>query len=146
MKTMRSTTAIKSYEELVTIDGFRERYEYLKLNGQVGQDTFGFDRYLNQRFYHSAEWQSIRDYVIARDLGCDLGVDGYAIHGKVYIHHMNPIRADDIKLATRYLSDPNYLICTTHETHNAIHYGDASLLVTEPIERAPHDTCPWRRR
>lgn len=138
--------SIRTYSELVRLGTYRERFEYLKLGGQVGQDTFGFERYLNQRFYHSGEWQRIRDYVIARDLGCDLGVDGYAIHGKIYIHHMNPITTADIRRATEYLSDPGYLICVTHNTHNAIHYGDASLLITEPEERTPYDTCPWKRR
>ena len=142
---MKNTKSIRTYSELQKLPTFIERYEYLKLDGQVGEDTFGFDRYLNQRFYHSDQWQKIRNYVIARDLGCDLGVDGYAIYGRVYIHHMNPITVDDITHATEFLSDPEYLICTTHNTHNAIHYGDATLLVTDPIERTPFDTCPWRR-
>lgn len=139
------TPIIRTYHELVKRATFRERFEYLRLGGQVGADTFGFERYLNQRFYHSAEWQSIRNTVIARDLGCDLGVDGYSIFGKVYIHHMNPITTTDIRKATEYLSNPEYLICTTHNTHNAIHYGDASLLPTELVERTPYDTCPWRK-
>lgn len=140
-----NTPFIRTYSELVKRATFRERFEYLKLNGQVGTDTFGFERYLNQRFYHSAEWQSIRDYVIGRDLGCDLGVDGYSIFGKVCIHHMNPITINDIRQATEYLMNPEYLICTTHNTHNAIHYGDASLLPVELVERTPYDTCPWRK-
>ena len=123
---------------------FEERYEYLKLGGSVGKDTFGFDRYVNQRFYQSREWKSIRNEIIVRDNGCDLGVEGYEIHGRIYIHHMNPILLKDIRDATEFLMDPEYLITTTHRTHNAIHYGDASLLVLEPIERTPNDTCPWK--
>ena len=135
---------IRTYSELIRIDTFLERFEYLKLDGRVGVETFGFDRYLNQRFYHSAEWRSIRDYVIARDLGCDLGVAGYEIYGKIYIHHMNPITQKDIIRSNDSMLDPEFLICTTHNTHNAIHYGDQSLLVTGPIERRPNDTCPWK--
>ena len=124
---------------------FRERFEYLKLDGLVGEETFGFDRYLNQQFYHSWEWKRIRDQVIARDLGCDLAMEGYEIHEQILIHHMNPITAADIRHSTEFLSDPDYLICVTKNTHNAIHYGDASMLITEPIERTPNDTSPWKR-
>lgn len=138
------TSIIRTYSELIRIDSFVERFEYLKLSRQVGVDTFGFDRYLNQNFYHSSEWRSIRDYVITRDLGCDLGVEGYEIHGRIYIHHMNPIIQKDIVRSNADIVDPEFLICTTHDTHNAIHYGDASLLVTVPIERRPNDTCPWK--
>lgn len=144
--TMMRLTNIKNYTELIKLKNFIDRFEYLKLDGTVGQDTFGFERYLNQGFYHSAEWRAIRDQVIARDLGCDLGIDGYEIHGRIYIHHMNPITVDDIQKITEYLLDPEYLICTTHETHNALHFGDASLLVTEPVVRTPFDTCPWKKR
>ena len=143
---MKRSSTIRTYSELIQLPTFLERFEYLKLSGQVGQETFGFDRYLNQSFYHSSEWRPIRDYVIARDLGCDLGVEGYEIHGRIYIHHMNPITAEDVKRATEFLTNPEYMICTTHNTHNAIHYGDASLLITEPVERTPYDTCPWKRR
>lgn len=143
---MKNFSTIRTYRELIRLPSFLERFEYLKLSGQVGHETFGFDRYLNQSFYHSSEWQPIRDYVITRDLGCDLGVDEYEIHGRIYIHHMNPITPDDVKQATKFLIDPEYLICTTHNTHNAIHYGDSSLLITEPVERMPYDTCPWKRR
>lgn len=143
---MKRSSTIKTYSELIRLPTFLERFEYLKLSGQVGQETFGFDRYLNQSFYHSSEWRPIRDYVIARDLGCDLGVEGYEIHGRIYIHHMNPITAEDVKRTTEFLTNPEYMICTTHNTHNAIHYGDASLLITEPVERTPYDTCPWKRR
>lgn len=144
MKT-NTSTIIRTYSELITIPTFLARYEYLKLDGQVGKETFGFDRYLNQQFYHSDEWRSIRDFIITRDLGCDLGLEGYEIHGRIYIHHMNPITVKDIRDYTDYLIDPEYLICTTHNTHNAIHYGDSSLLIAEPVERTPFDTCPWRK-
>lgn len=139
-----TTPIIRTYSELIRIDSFVERFEYLKLSGQVGVDTFGFDRYLNQSFYHSSEWRSIRDYVIARDLGCDLGMEGYEIHGRIYIHHMNPITQKDIVHSNAEIIDPEFLVCTTHDTHNAMHYGDASLLITGPIERRPNDTCPWK--
>lgn len=141
---MMKTKTIRSYSELITIPTFRERYEYLRLQGLVGEETFGFDRYLNQIFYRSQKWKSVRDYVIIRDNGCDLGVEGYDIHGRILIHHMNPITVQDIELETKFLLDPEFLICTTHDTHNAIHYGDADLLITEPIIRTKNDTCPWR--
>lgn len=136
---------IRTYSELVSLPSFKERYEYLRLNGSVGLDTFGFDRYLNQEFYRSKEWKSIRDQVIIRDNGCDLGVDGYEIYGRIVIHHMNPILQADILNRTQLLLDPDYLICTTHATHNAIHYGDEELLPREPVERTRNDTCPWKR-
>lgn len=135
---------IRTYSELVSLPTFKERYEYLRLNGSVGLDTFGFDRYLNQEFYRSKEWKSIRDQVIIRDNGCDLGVDGYEIYGRIVIHHMNPILQTDILDRTQLLLDPDYLICTTHATHNAIHYGDEGLLPREPVERTRNDTCPWK--
>lgn len=135
---------IKTYSELITFSTFEERYQYLQLNGIVGSDTFGFDRYLNQNFYRSKEWLSIRDLVIIRDNGCDLGIEGREIYGKVLIHHMNPIRPKDIIDLTDYLLNPEYLITTTHSTHNAIHYGDDNLLIKDPIERRKNDTCPWK--
>lgn len=135
---------IRTYSELVSLPTFKERYEYLRLNGSVGLDTFGFDRYLNQEFYRSKEWKSIRDQVIIRDNGCDLGMDGYEIYGRIVIHHMNPILQTDILDRTQLLLDPDYLICTTHVTHNAIHYGDEGLLPREPVERTRNDTCPWK--
>ena len=135
---------IRTYSELVSLPTFKERYEYLRLNGSVGSDTFGFDRYLNQEFYRSKEWKSIRDQVIIRDNGCDLGVDGYEIYGRIVIHHMNPILQTDILDRTQLLLDPDYLICTTHATHNAIHYGDEGLLPREPVERTRNDTSPWK--
>lgn len=137
--------SVRSYSELITIPTFEARFEYLKLDGLVGEETFGFDRYLNQTFYRSQEWKSIRDFVIVRDLGCDLAIEGYEIYGKIYIHHMNPIRAADITTKSRMLMDPEFLISTTHNTHNAIHYGDKNLLAIGPIERSKNDTCPWKR-
>ena len=124
---------------------FRERFEYLKLGGLVGEETFGFERYLNEQFYHSMEWKRIRDQGIARDLGCDLAMEGYEIHEQILIHHMNPITVADIRHSTEFLVNPDYLICVTKNTHTAIHYGDASMLITQPIERTPNDTSPWKR-
>ena len=135
---------MRTYSELITIPTFRERYEYLKLRGRVGEDTFGFDRYLNQVFYKSKEWKSIRDYVIARDLGRDLAMEGYDIYGRILIHHMNPIRKEDILYRSDLLLNPEYLICTSKNTHDAIHFSDDSLLIAEPIERTKNDTCPWK--
>lgn len=135
---------IKTYSELITIPTFEERFEYLKLDGQVGVETFGFDRYLNQAFYKSDEWLSIRDYVITRDNGCDLGMEGYEIYGRILIHHINPITKDDIIQRSRILLDPENLITTVKRTHDAIHYGDGNLLMRAPIERRKNDTCPWR--
>lgn len=136
---------IRTYTELAKLKTFEDRFRYLRLNGTVGEETFGFDRYINQRFYNqSQEWKSIRDFVILRDNGCDLGVDGYHIQGKILIHHMNPILAKDIVCQSDFVLNPEYLIATTHLTHNAIHYGDESLLVQAPIERTKNDTCPWK--
>ena len=137
-------TTIRTYSQLKQLQTFEERYDYLKLGGVVGEDTFGFDRYLNQNFYRSREWKRVRDEVIMRDNGCDLGIDGYEIRGKILIHHMNPITSEDIHQVSDHLLNPEYLICVTHRTHNAIHYGDESLIVTAPIERTQNDTCPWR--
>lgn len=141
------TKIIRCYSELILLPTFEERFEYLRLDGVVGSDTFGFDRYLNQRFYKSHEWRKIRNEVILRDLGCDLGVEGYEIHGlmRPVIHHINPIRQEDIHNVTDILINPEYLILTTHRTHNAIHYGDESVLRSrEIVTRKPNDTCPWR--
>lgn len=135
---------IRTYSELVTLPTFEERFNYLKLKGQVGKDTFGFDRWLNQIFYRDPEWKSVRDYVIVRDNGCDLGVDGYEINGRILVHHMNPISKEDILERSKYLLDPEFLISTVHNTHNAIHYGDEDLLIKTPIERTKNDTCPWK--
>ena len=139
-----NTMTIKTYSQLKQIQTFEERYDYLKLGGVVGEDTFGFDRYLNQNFYRSREWKHVRDEVIMRDNGCDLGIDGHEIRGKILIHHMNPITSEDIHRVSDYLLNPEYLICVTHRTHNAIHYGDESLIVTASIDRTQNDTCPWR--
>lgn len=137
-------TSIKTYSELMTIPTFEERFKYLKLDGRVGEETFGFDRYLNQVFYKSKEWKSIRDYVIARDNGCDLGVDGYEIFDRILIHHMNPIRKEDILRRSDVLLNPEYLITTVKNTHDAIHYGSEELLFKVPVERRKNDTCPWK--
>lgn len=141
-----TTMNIRTYSELITLPTFEERYRYLKLDGVVGEDTFGFDRYLNQEFYQrDQEWKRIRDFVIIRDQGCDLGVEGREIRGKILVHHMNPITKDDILKRSEFLLNPEYLICTLKSTHDAIHYGDENLLMKGPIERKPNDTCPWRK-
>lgn len=136
---------IRTYTELIQLPTFKERYDYLRLGAIVGQDTFGFDRYLNQKFYHSKEWQQIRRDVIIRDEGRDLAMPGYEIQNGICIHHMNPITVQDINDATSFLLNPEYLVCVTDRTHKAIHYGDASLLPQLPVERRPNDTCPWRQ-
>lgn len=135
---------IRTYSELMRLPTFEERFKYLKLDGKVGQDTFGFDRYLNQGFYNSKEWKSIRDRIIVRDKGCDLAMEGHEIFSRIYIHHMNPITVDDLVHSSEFLLNPDYLICVSYNTHNAIHYGDENLLATAPIERTRNDTCPWR--
>lgn len=136
----------RTYSELITLPTFEERFKYLQLNGAVGRDTFGFDRYLNQYIYQrSQRWKSVRDKIIVRDNGCDLGVEGYSIYGRIIIHHMNPISVEDILFDRDWIFDPEFLICVSHKTHNAIHYGDESLLPQVPIERTKNDTCPWRR-
>lgn len=135
---------IRRYSELIRIPTFEERFEYLRLDGQVGADTFGSDRCLNQIFYKSPEWKKIRDEIIIRDQCCDLAMPGYDIHGPVLIHHLNPITKEDILSRTDLLLNPEYLVCTIQSTHNAIHYGDVNLLITNPIERKPNDTCPWK--
>lgn len=135
---------MRTYSELIKYNTFEDRFNYLKLNGVIGEDTFGFDRWLNQHFYNSKEWKSIRDFVIIRDGGCDMAMDGYEIGGKVYVHHMNPITQSDIVHMTDILMNPEFLVCVSHNTHNAIHYGDISILATDPIERKPDDTCPWK--
>lgn len=136
--------SIRTYSELIKIPTFKERFEYLRLDGTVGEETFGFDRYLNQIFYKSPEWKAARDFVIIRDQGCDLAMEGHEIFGRILVHHMNPIRIEDIVNRSKYLLDPEYLICTIKNTHDAIHYGDGSLLIAGPIERTKNDTCPWR--
>ena len=137
--------SIKTYSELITLPTFEERFEYLRLNGVVGEETFGFDRYLNQMFYKTKEWRAVRRQVILRDHGCDLGVEGFEIQGNIYVHHINPITKDDILQRSEFLLDPEYLISTSYNTHQAITYSDKSLLILPPIERQPYDTCPWKR-
>lgn len=135
---------IRTYSQLIKFETFEERFQYLKLDGAVGQATFGFDRYLNQQLYRSHEWKKVRDEVIVRDNGCDLAMDGFDIYGRVYVHHMNPILVNDIRERNEFLLNPEYLICVSFDTHNAIHYGDESLLPREPIERTPNDTTLWK--
>lgn len=138
--------SVRTYSELSKLTTFKERFNYLRLDGQVGKDTFGFDRIFNQKFYTSKEWRYIRDLVIVRDNGCDLGIEGYEIVGQnLIIHHINPISLEDIESKSDILLNPEYLITTTHNTHNAIHYGDDKLLITGPIQRSKNDTCPWKR-
>ena len=136
--------SIRTYSELITIPTFEERFEYLQLKGSVGKDTFGYDRYLNQVLYRSPEWKRLRNQIIIRDGGCDLACDGYDIYNKVLIHHLNPITVEDVLIRSRKVFDPDNLVCVSHSTHNAIHYGDVDLLVTGPIIRTKNDTCPWR--
>ena len=129
---------------MIKLPTFEERFRYLKLDGKVGEATFGFDRWLNQRFYRDPEWLKIRDYVILRDAGCDLAIPDREIYRRVLVHHMNPITKEDILHRTKFLLDPEYLVCTMKNTHDAIHYGDENLLVKDYIERRPNDTCLWR--
>lgn len=137
---------IRTYSELITLPTFEERYRYLRLGGRVGAETFGFDRWLNQEFYQrDDEWKAVRDYVIVRDNGCDLGMPGREIETRILVHHMNPITTEDIVNRTKYLLDPEFLICTVKNTHDAIHYGDESKLILAPVQRTRNDTCPWRR-
>lgn len=136
--------SIRTYSELIQLPTFEERFRYLRLKGSVGKETFGFDRYLNQNFYRSSSWKRVRDQVIVRDNGCDLGIEDRIIYGKILIHHMNPINDEDILNMTDILLNPEYLICVTLDTHNAIHYGDEDLLTKEPVVRFKNDTCPWK--
>lgn len=137
------TTKIRSYSELIQLETFEERFDYLSLQGEVGQETFGFDRWINQQFYTSSQWRQLRQQIIVRDEGCDLGVEGYEIHVRLIVHHMNPLRQWDIVHGTDRALDPEFLICTTHVTHNAIHYGDKSLLPKPLVPRRPGDTKLW---
>lgn len=134
---------IRTYSELRRLNTFTERYDYLRLKGVVGEPTFGYERYHNQRFYTSRQWKIVRDHVISRDLGLDLGAEGFVIHDRIIIHHMNPMTPEDIIHGDESILDPEFLITTTHKTHNAIHYGDASLLTQVLIERRPGDTKLW---
>ena len=135
---------IKSYSELITLPTFEERFEYLRLNGTVGSETFGHDRYLNQTLYRSPEWKRFRHKIIIRDNGCDLACEGYEIYEKVLIHHINPITVKNILERNPMVFDPENVVCTILNTHNAIHYGDESLIIKAPITRSKNDTCPWR--
>lgn len=137
---------IRTYSELMILPTFEERFEYLQLGGKIGEETFGFDRYINQKFYTSKEWRKIREDIITRDMGCDLAcLDREIIDDLILIHHMNPINISDIVNKTAFLLNPEYLICTTKNTHNAIHYGSKELLYkSEPVKRFKNDTCPWR--
>jgi len=135
----------KSYQELISIPDYRERYEYLKLGGSVGELTFNGHRYLNQRFYTSdPEWKKVKRAVILRDNGCDMAHEDYQIGGRIIVHHINPVTIDDLIKRNPIIFDPENLICVSHNTHNAIHYGDVSLLLLPPVERVANDTCPWR--
>lgn len=135
---------IRTYSELIQLKTFEERFKYLKLDGIVGRETFGFDRYLNQMFYTSIEWKKFRRDIILRDNGCDLAIPGLDIVGKIFIHHLNPITKEDILNRTEYLMNPEFVICSSKLTHDAIHYGDSDLLPKGPVERKRNDTCPWR--
>lgn len=137
--------SIKTYSELITLPTFEERFAYLQLNGTVGKDTFGYDRYLNQYFYSTREWKAFRRDIIIRDMGCDLGIPGRKIYNGIVIHHIMPITVEDVLERRKCLLDPENAICTSHLTHNAIHYGDETLLIKDPIERTKNDTCPWKR-
>lgn len=136
---------LRTYSELVQLPTFEERFEYLKLSGKVGKETFGFDRYMNQVFYRSQVWKSLRNRIIVRDGGCDLGIPDRMIYGKVLIHHLNTIVPGDIISNNDMILNPEFLICVSLDTHNAIHYGDSNLLVRDPVERTPGDTCPWKK-
>ena len=140
-----NTNIVRTYSELIALPTFEERFEYLKLYGRVGKDTFGFDRHLNQMLYqHNPRWKKVRDKVIIRDNGCDLAMEGHEIFGKIIVHHMNPITLDDVLNDRDWIYDPEFLICTIHNTHNAIHYGDEKQLIIAPTVRLPNDTCPWK--
>ena len=135
---------IRTYSELLSFRTFEERFNYLRLHGQIGKETFGFDRIYNQKFYRSKEWKDIRNYVITRDLGCDLAIPDRDIHGRIMVHHMNPISIEDIQHSSDYLLNPEYLISVSPTTHDAIHYSDESILMPSVvIERKPGDTKLW---
>lgn len=137
--------SFRRYSELIRLNTFKERYEYLRIAGVVGETTFGFDRYLNQLLYTSSKWKQLRQKIIIRDNGCDLAMPGYDLHSRIYIHHLNPLTMEDVEEVSERIFDPENLICVSHRTHNAIHYGDEGLLPQEPVLRKPNDTCPWRQ-
>lgn len=134
----------RCYSELIQLPTFKERYEYLRLGGLVGQDTFGFDRYLNQKFYRSPEWKQVRRDVIIRDEGRDLAMEGYELGNNIFVHHMNPISVQDLENVSDWVLNSEFLVCVSKQTHDAIHFGDASLLPKLPVERTPNDMCPWK--
>ena len=143
---MKTTEHIRTYSELSKLKTFEERFAYLKLDGVVGEDTFGYNRYLNQSFYKTDEWKRIRNIVITRDRGCDLGCpDHEIIDEDILVHHMNPIDEEDIINRSEYLLDPEYLITTIYNTHRAVHYGNEDMLQKPPVVRTPNDTCPWKK-
>lgn len=142
---MKTTTLIKSYKALIKLKTFEERLRYLQLNANVGIETFGSGRWLNQRLYHSSLWADVKNEIILRDNGCDLGLDGYEIRGRIYIHHLNPITKEDVLNNSSKLYDPNNLICVSFDTHQSIHYGSECAALSQLVERRPNDTCPWKR-
>ena len=145
MKEMKTTTGnIRTYSEMITLKTYEERFDYLKIGGRVGLETFGYDRYLNQILYNTKQWKKFRQEIIIRDNACDLACEGYEINYRILVHHINPITVEDIINRNPMIFDPENAITTTHRTHNAIHYGDKNLLVLQPMERTPNDTCPWR--
>ena len=145
MKEMKTTTGnIRTYSEMITLKTYEERFDYLKIGGQVGRETFGYDRYLNQILYNTKQWKKFRREIIIRDNACDLACEGYEINYRILVHHINPITVEDIINRNPMIFDPENAIATTHRTHNAIHYGDKNLLMSQPVERTPNDTCPWR--
>ena len=142
---MKTTTGnIRTYSEMITLKTYEERFDYLKIGGQVGRETFGYDRYLNQILYNTKQWKKFRREIIIRDNACDLACEGYEINYRILVHHINPITVEDIINRNPMIFDPENTITTTHRTHNAIHYGDKNLLMLQPMERTPNDTCPWR--
>ena len=145
MKEMKTTTGnIRTYSEMITLKTYEERFDYLKIGGRVGLETFGYDRYLNQILYNTKQWKKFRREIIIRDNACDLACEGYEINYRILVHHINPITVEDIINRKPMIFDPENAITTTHRTHNAIHYGDKNLLMLQPMERTPNDTCPWR--
>lgn len=141
----KTMTTIKTYSELIILPTFIERFNYLKIGGQVGEQTFGYDRYLNQILYRTTEWKRFRRDIVVRDMGCDLACDDREIVGKVIVHHLNPLLIDDVVNLSPKIFDPENVVCCSLDTHNAIHYGDTSLLMKEPVMRTKNDTCPWKR-
>lgn len=139
------TRNIRTYSELIQHQTYEERYKYLQLNGKVGEETFGHDRILNQMLYKDPEWLRMRDIIIIRDNGCDLGIEGREINGSILVHHINPITVEDVINRSKKVFDPNNLICTSLLTHNAIHYSNEDILIKDPITRSKNDTCPWKK-